>query len=515
MPSKKLNFSLAPINDNPTSIDGAKVLNGFSHKNGFPTIKFSIPAQDVLLDVNNLYLSGQIFVSDANGNLVQNDNNLATADNASLAKFNKNNAENATDANGGNGIILNNTINKSNWNGVASVIDKVVVQSKKTQTELSTIINYSAFNALKVGHSNNEDDYQRSVLTRNMCAGINSGFTDRHLNNTPFASRSNLPTTGSKFRGQFFSFKLDVALLDAQAIHLGNDFAGGLLLTLHLTPDSAFFHQRFRTTTATTANANIQGAFYQLKNVKLEGKYALPTQQDLQMYNPVITMNSRVNLMNDLVSSENANSYTPQLRMVKGIINTFLDDNQSNNYTLNQNNFRVPVGLEQYQQAKNNIRYPNDFQTQIVPNSRSAVTAGGNVDPNLSSFPATMQGDSELRLQFGRSLLGGRLPAHSSATLDLTNQSIQGDYDASTVSSAVLMTGDNTHPDLLGIAVDYNNNIGQTQNYVNQDYELKVSSGVNTGRVNLPATRSNRVSIMESFVKNYSQIDLRTLQKTQ
>ena len=53
------------------------------------------------------------------------------------------------------------------------------------------------------------------------------------------------------------------------------------------------------------------------------------------------------------------------------------------------------------------------------------------------------------------------------------------------------------------------------QNYVNQDYELKVSSGVNTGRTNLPATRSNRVSIMESFVKNYSQIDLRTLQKTQ
>ena len=77
------------------------------------------------------------------------------------------------------------------------------------------------------------------------------------------------------------------------------------------------------------------------------------------------------------------------------------------------------------------------------------------------------------------------------------------------------MCGDNTKPDLLGIAVDYNNNIGQTQNYVNQDYELKVSSGVNTGRTNLPATRSNRVSIMESFVKNYSQIDLRTLQKTQ
>lgn len=510
MPSKKLNFSLAPINDNPTSGTGSttSVDNGFSHKNGFPTIKFSIPAQDVLLDVNNLYLSGQIFINDANGNFVQNDNSST----ANIKKFNKNNAEN--DATNGNGIILNNTVNKSNWNGVSSVIDKVVIQSKKTQTELSTIINYSAFNALKMGHSNNEDDYMRSALIRNMCAGVNSGFTDRHLNNTPFSGQSNLPNYGDKFAGQFFSFKLDVALLNAQAIHLGNAFAGGLLITLHLSPDSAFLHQRFRTVDG-TANGSITGASYQLKNIRLEGKYAIPTQQDLQMYNPVITMNSRVNLMNDLVSSENANTYTPQLRMVKGVVNTFLDDNQSNNYSLNQNNFRVPVGLEQYQQAKNNIRYPNDFQTQVVPNSRSSITAGGSVVPNITSFPATLQGDSELRLQFGRAILGGRLPAHTSATMDLTNSSIQGDYDASNTPSATLMCGDNTKPDLLGIAVDYNNNIGQTQNYVNQDYELKVSSGVNTGRTNLPASRSNRVSIMESFVKNYSQIDLRTLQKTQ
>ena len=134
MPTKKLNFSLAPINDNPTNVDGGNITDGYSHKNGFPTIKFSIPAQDVLLDVSNLYLCGQFLVQDADGANV----GQAVAD---VADY---------DVNNGSATISKiNSINTSNWNGVASCIDKVVVQSKKTQTELSTIINYAGYNALK------------------------------------------------------------------------------------------------------------------------------------------------------------------------------------------------------------------------------------------------------------------------------------------------------------------------------------------------------------------------------
>ena len=112
-------------------------------------------------------------------------------------------------------------------------------------------------------------------------------------------------------------------------------------------------------------------------------------------------------------------------------------------------------------------------------------------------------------------MLGGRLSTHTSATLDLTNKSLLGDYDADGATTADTQRGDNTNPDLLGIACDYSNNINQLQNFVNQDYELKVSSGVNTGRANLPQSRANRVSIQESYIKNFSQIDLRSLVKTQ
>lgn len=499
MPSKKINFSLSPINDNPTNVVANNITDGYSHKNGFPTMKFSIPAQDVLLDVSTLKLTGQLLINSSNGTTM----NTAEAD---IANYDENN---------GTTLPTQNSVNTSNWNGVASVIDKVVIQSKKSQTELSTITNYSGFNALKMGQQNNQDDYLQSPLMHNLCAGQLSGFVNRHLNNTPTIAETRASSLHDKFMGQFFSIPIDVALLQSQSIHLGNGFAGGLLITIHLAPDASVFHSRFRSINAGMTLADPTGVSYVLKNIKLEGKYAVPTAQDLQSYNPVITMNSRVNLMNDLVSSENANTYTPQLSMVKGVVNTFLDDNQSNNYLLNQNNFRVPVGLTEYQQAKNNLRYPNDYATKLVPNTQTISNGGVALETNLVEFPISVQGDSELRLQFGRALLGGKLANHTSSTLDLSNKSLLADYDADNANSATIARGDNTNPDLLGIAVDYSNNIGQMQNFVNQDYELKVSSGVNTGRVNLPQTRSNRISIQESYIRNFSQIDLRTLQKTQ
>lgn len=492
MPSSKLNFSLSPTNNQPVNLTNGSLADGFSHKNGFPTVKFSIPAQNVLLDVSSLYLCGQFLVQDADGT------NITTAT-ADRDNYNADNSQT---------ITKQNCINKSNWNGVASVIDKVVLQSKKSQTELQTIINYSGYNALKMGNSNNQEDYHRSAFIRNMCSGTDAGYTERHMNNTPTLAETRATSLTDRFIGQFFSIRLDIAMLNSQMIHLGNDFAGGLLLTLHLSPDSAVFHSRFRNIHADTTNGDIAGVSYILKNIKLEGKYAIPLAQDLKAYNPVITMNSRVNLMNDVVSSENSNTYTPQLAMVKGVVNTFLDDNQTNNYKLNQNNFRMPLGLTSYNQAKNNIQYPYQYSTQIKPNFLTST-------PNMADFPQVAVGDSELRLQFMRSLLGGKMTNHTSATLALSNDCIQADYDAQNTPTGASMKGRNITPDLLGVGCDYSNGIGQQQNYVNQDYELKLSSGVGSGITNLPTTRNNRISIQETYVRNFSQINLKTLQKVQ
>tara|TARA_R110000823_G_scaffold118370_7_gene242181 strand:+ start:3448 stop:5079 length:1632 start_codon:yes stop_codon:yes gene_type:complete len=504
MPSKKLNFSLSPLNDNPVSVSGATLANGFTHKNGFPTIKFSIPAQDILLDTQSLYLCGQYILLDNAGDLVN-----TTYQN-----------RDTIDAN--NNLLADNTkVNFSNWNGISSVIDKVVIQSKKTQQEIQTIVNYSQWDALKMGHSNNNEDYRQSPLIRNLCSGTHDGYVKRHLNQMPVIGGGNaevhIPDIGNKFYGQFFSVRLDVALLKAQMLHLGNAFCGGLLLTLHLQPDAGFFHQRFKNLNqaGNSQAQNITGFQYVLKSLKLEGKYAIPTQEDLASYNPVITLNTRVNLMNDIVSSSNSNTYTPQLQQVKGIVNTFMDDDQQNNYSQNQNNYRVPVGLQEYQQGRNNIRFPYDYPTKLQPNTETTAPSGNAVGIATLAMPQVAIGDSELRLQFVRSMMGGKIPSHTSLSLGNSNENLKNDYGSDTTATGTVSTGDQTHPDLLGIACDYTNGLGQLQNFVNQDYELKVECGVNTGRGTLPNDRKNKVSIQESYIKNFAEIDLRTLQKVQ
>ena len=504
MPSKKLNFSLSPINDNPVSVSGATLVNGFTHKNGFPTVKFSIPAQDLLLDTQSLYLCGQYILKKADGSLPQ----TATA---SRTNYNNNN----------NSLEDCVKANFSNWNGIQSVIDKVVIQSKKSQQELQTIINYSQYDALKMGHAHNTDDYRQSPMMRSFASGDKTGFTTRHINNMPTIAETNMSGIGDKFYGQFFSVKLDVALLKSQMLHLGNAFCGGLLLTLHLNPDAGFFHQRFKSLDAggNSAGQAIDGFQYVLKNVKLEGKYAVPTASDLASYNPVVQMDSRVNLMNDVVSSENSNTYTPQLQQVKGFVNTFMDDDQQNNYAQNQYNYRIPTGLVSYQQGKNNIRFPYDYDTKLQPSSET-TSSSGNAITSLTAvggtMPQVLRGDAELRLQFARAMTGGMLPSHTSATMDLSNKSLVADYDVDSGNgSATVSLGDQTHPDLLGVASDYMNNIGQLQNFVNQDYELKLSCGVNTGRATLPTDRSSKIQIQDTYVKNVASLDLRSLQKVQ
>lgn len=511
MPVKKLNFSISPLNDNPATVQGATIVNGFSHKNGFPTVKFTIPAQDVLLDTQSLYLSGQVVVRKPDDTLVQ------------IASANKRNQYN-TD-NGNANVVFNTNLNTSNWNGISSVIDKVVIQSKKTQTELSSVINYSLHDALKIGLSNNEDDYKQQPLVRNMACGSNHGTVCRHLVNNPAVADTHLAAISEKWYGQFFSFKIDVALLKAQALHLGNSFVGGIIITLHLSPDAAVFHTRHRNNDiANQAEANIAGASYVLKNLKLEGKYMLPTKQDQASYNPNIVLNSRVNLMNDVVSTNNSNVYTPQLSAVKSVVNVFLDDDQQNNFNQNTNNFRHPLGIVGYLQAKNNIRFPYDFRTEAVPNSDSGTESNaagqGLFATNTLSTRAHSIGDSEIRRQFLKAVMG-LIPSHHSATALQTIVALREDWAGDVAAgvaggnAAGVGTGLIVSPDLMGIGADYTNGIAQTQNYVNQDYELKIDSKVNSGTLLQPQNRVNKIVIQESFLRNFAQMNLQTLVKQQ
>ena len=85
---------------------------------------------------------------------------------------------------------------------------------------------------------------------------------------------------------------------------------------------------------------------YCLRNLKLEGRYIVPTPQELKAYQAQIPLNSQLNLLNDIHADQDNISYTPQLQSVKAMCNLYLDKDQTNNLSYQQANFRLPVGMK-------------------------------------------------------------------------------------------------------------------------------------------------------------------------
>jgi len=506
MPLLKKHFSLSPLNDNPVVFDGASITGGLSHKDGFPTIKFSIPQQEALLETQTLHLTGQILVK-------QGDNTLFKE--TKVANDNLDNTANLTNR---------GALNMPNFGGVKNIIDKVVIQSKKSLVEISSAINYSQFEALVECYHYNSNDYLMTPLSRGLASGSHATNINRNMlasaNHTDVAV---LTGDSDPAIGQFFTIKINTDLLNTLPLHLGQEFMGGLLLTIHLAPDSAFFNTRHRSRdVGNQPNCNFaQQVNYVLKNLKLEGRYVIPTPEENSRYPRAVMLNSRLNLINDVQSSINSSSYTPQLQMVKSMVNLYLDNDQTNNVDKNANNFRHPVGETANQQAKNGLRFPFDYKTIMKPNFESEIVqngafAGLNVDVANLQDKGSAMGDVEIRKQFERALLGGLEPYHSSANLSLMKESLEQDYDAA--AAGVNGVGDNTKPNCIGIGADFTFGMGGIQNFVNQDYNLTLESGVNTGKATLPASRNGNAVLnpllQQTFVRHGANLNFQNLVKT-
>ena len=285
MPLAKQSFSIPPLNDQPVSISGTQITGGMSFSKGAPVIKFSIPAQARLLETAHLFITGQMVVCNSDGSILSDLNLISESNGADLTKA-------------GN-------LNWSNWGGIQNVINKVSVQSKKSSVELMNHNNYSMYQNIRAGNSNNDKDYLRSPLTRSSANGT-AGKLNRHSVLSPDSSNgasgvmTNLINFTDENFGQAFSFRIDTALLNnMKQIHLGQEYYGGLVVTIHLNNDNGFFYRGFRDQVFTAGgqpNADVTGSFYRLKDLRLEGRYIVPTAQDLKDYVPSTVLNTRVNL---------------------------------------------------------------------------------------------------------------------------------------------------------------------------------------------------------------------------
>ena len=124
MPIEKNYFSISPINDNPLQSSGT---NGV----------------EKLLETKTLVLTGQFILKDQ----------------ATDEGFRDPNYTNLSNANNGANIEPSTACNFPNHGGVQNVIDKVVIQTKKTNTELINIHNYPAYSSLREAYTNNDEDY--------------------------------------------------------------------------------------------------------------------------------------------------------------------------------------------------------------------------------------------------------------------------------------------------------------------------------------------------------------------
>lgn len=484
MPLKKTHFSLTPINDQA---------NGFSYSNGYPVIRFSVPSQELMLETTTLKLTGLLQVSDKTKALLtdapyedemQRNNSAAAAPmpvpvGASLLPF----------------------------GGVHNMIDKIVIQSKKNNVELISETNYAQFRSIKEAYSYNIEDYRRVPFCRSLGSGLNSQYTTRHV-----MTSSGFAFTPADETGQYFSIHLDVSLLNGMPLHLGKEFVGGLIISVYLAPDSNAICARFRNT-GTDATNDITGTLYSLKSVKLEGRYVTPTPEELKAYPSMMLLNSHVNLLNDVHSSVNSTSYTPQLAMVRSIINVFQENDAINNYKKNSVNFRNIIGLVDAIHSKNGLRTPFDYKVQAIPSYKSKVFATG-ADVNYRGYfhNATAIGDAEFRLHFQRAVLGDSYPYHASATLKATSDAMAAENDVAGADE--VGHGNNLTQDCVGIGCDYTFGEGLIQPFEDMDYALQISSGVNTGSNNLSAELNNTVFLQQTFVKNWETLDLQKLVKT-
>ena len=513
MPVSKVYYSIPPLNDQSVSSAADVLSGGFSNVKGNANIKFQISAQDRLLDTSDMYLTGRLIHVTSTGAPLTCKAAAATT----LAEFNANN---------GAGLQAYTNNNISNWGGVQNMVKRVFVQSKKTSVSISEHRNYPMFVNTRDAWTNSKDDYLTSPLIRADAAGTHANLVNRHsslMDNQVTGAAGgteqqmkNISSQADTQYGKPFSFKLDTALLNnAKPIHLGNSELGGLMINLELNQEGQFYYNRFLNQGNGT-DLSATGSYYIVKDLRLTGRLLVPTPQDLQDYNPNMLLSDRFNLINDVNSSTNSAKYTPNAAAVRGIVNLYLDQDQENNRAQNGSDFRVPLGLQSYTQQKNNVRQPQDFVVEVVPNQLTKTNKDGTAISAQNVLPRVgMVGDSEVRALFQRSVLNGSLASKCSVGLKEEEESIEAQYDGTRGATVVADgCGNNCRANAMGIGLDYTFAMGGTSDYRMRDYDQIVKSGVNSGDTALPATRASKPEIVQSYIRNIAGFNTETLVKT-
>jgi hypothetical protein len=478
MASRKINISIPATNETSA---------GFSPRAGYPVVKFSIASQKGFLEVSSLKLVGRFQVKSTSSALV-------TPADVDFDKIQVG-AETVGD------IQTCTRPTYAPFGGVKTVIDKVVILSKKSNKELGTEVNYAQYNSLLESRKGIKSDFRNSRPSRSLSMGQNALQGQRRLN----ISQSGTDVQALD-QGTEFSIPIDVPLLQASNLLLDEQHFGGLLLSIHLSPESSFFSSYMNGIADSanyTGNQLIDTFRYNLNSLRLEGRIIPATDQAIKLYQQVFPINSQVNLLQDIHSSSSSGVLNPQVSEVKGIVNLFLQQNQTNSLAQSEYSFSMPPGLRKQTQAKNNVRYPLKYPVDSTPNYKDSTA----VPIANMSYPSLQTNMSESRLLFERALMDGRLPAMTSADMVLTEESERSRLNAVTSAGNLDLESSNLYVDSVGLGSDYSFGLGLAQDFRGSDYGLMLESGVNTENANLLPVYSANPLLQQSFVRNVAYFD--------
>ena len=505
MAAKKVNFSISATNDSSTSIDSGGKLSGGYRFSGQNIIKFVIPQQEALLETKTLNLDFQLITLNSSLNPVSD-----------LNKIEEN-----------NGVDMSETtnINSNAWSGSQSIISKVMVQSLRSPVELSNQTNYVNYISVRDAHTYNDKDYLDVPYIKTGCSGVNSQYTNRHFNISPDAAVNNTGTMSNLSQGnindsafgQYCSMQIKNPVLNNKSnLHMGSQYLGGLVVTIYLESNSGYFSQRFSDAGSAQTYGTLSGVSYLVKNPRLRGKYIYPSLEQMKNYNNNLALNSRISLINDIQSSTNVSTYTPQITSAKAFVNLFYNQDTFNTFSKNQYDYRVPLGLTEYTELYNNQRNPRDYKIEVSPNQlTNTVQNGVGSIENSKIHPAcALQGLSDVRLKFQKSLFDGKLAYHTSASTRLTDSVINESFKQRGTIENTEGVLNNQISDVMGIGSDYTGSLNFSQNFFNNSYALKVDSGVAAGIQNLPADSRDQFELIQTYIRNNEVLDMRSLIKS-
>ena len=240
--------------------------------------------------------------------------------------------------------------------GVYSTIDTLTIKSQRTGQTIESIRNYNRFLASYLPVTTSKEDnmghmYESALILPNYAAQTSSVV--------------NIPSSSST--QNHFCMSLPCGLFNGgEPIPLMEEAVGGLLVELHLAPDSQVFHSN------TDSSASLGDSFYEFSDVTLAAELMEPDAQTLQQlksrssatyeYNSISSYYQTINSGNGIIN------FQLGLSRVLGVfanivpashINNALYDGLATLYPTNNDGSAAP--LNELFFTRNGTKFPLDF----------------------------------------------------------------------------------------------------------------------------------------------------------